>query len=75
MLTWLNLDQQGLRERKNKRRRKSERLHSHLATLGSAILGTMDEATPLDYTPSESQAGYGDATNLYNVIDRDKSVL
>ena len=34
----------------------------------------MDEATPLD-TPSESQAGYGDATNLFQVIDRDKYAL
>jgi hypothetical protein len=31
----------------------------------------MDEATPLD-TPSETQAGYGDATNLFQVIDREK---
>ncbi|KIM24770.1 hypothetical protein M408DRAFT_331600 [Serendipita vermifera MAFF 305830] len=31
----------------------------------------MDEATPLD-TPSESQAGYGDSTNLFQVVDRDK---
>lgn len=34
----------------------------------------MDEATPLD-TPSELLAGYGDAINLFNVIDRDKPVV
>ncbi|KAG8813764.1 hypothetical protein FRC20_003405 [Serendipita sp. 405] len=31
----------------------------------------MDEVTPLD-TPSESQAGFGDSTNLFGVVDRDR---
>jgi len=31
----------------------------------------MDEVTDLDGT-SETQGGYGDATNLFQVIDRDK---
>lgn len=60
-----------LRERKKKMSKDWQ--HSHLGHFGFATFGTMDELTPLD-TPSESQAGYGDAKNLYYVIDRDKSV-
>jgi hypothetical protein len=33
----------------------------------------MDEATLLD-TPAASQAGYGDSSNLFSVIDRDRQV-